>query len=60
MPYRIERETCIGCGVCASMYPELFQMDDENKAVVQDIPGVDDVLAQDAMNACPVNAILDY
>ncbi len=59
MGFIIERETCIGCGICATLYPELFVMDGEQKAEVQDIPMVDEDRARDAQSTCPVNAILE-
>jgi ferredoxin len=30
----VDRDLCIGAASCVAIYPEVFQMDDENKAVI--------------------------
>jgi ferredoxin len=53
----VDRAVCIGSGDCVDTAPDVFQLDDEDKAVVVDPDGasLDDVL-QAAAN-CPVSAI---
>jgi ferredoxin len=53
----VDRSLCIGSGDCVDTAPDVFQLDDEDKAVVVDPDGaaLDDVL-QAAAN-CPVTAI---
>ena len=53
----IDRGLCIGSGDCVDTAPDVFQLDDEDKAVVVDPDGapVDDIL--DAAANCPVSAI---
>lgn len=29
----VDKDTCIGCGLCASTEPDVFQIDDDGKAV---------------------------
>ena len=55
----VDQETCIGCGLCPSMCPEVFQMNDDGKAesVVDEVPGEVAVSAKEAEGSCPVNAI---
>jgi ferredoxin len=53
----VDRALCIGSGDCVDTAPDVFQLDDEDKAVVIDPDGapVDDVLT--AAGNCPVGAI---
>lgn len=49
-------EDCIGCGLCASTCPEVFEMKDDGFARAKDVDtDLDD--ANVAMESCPVNAI---
>lgn len=54
----LDREKCIGCGLCEADFPSIFKIDHtDNQAYV--LPGVDlnsKELARAAEN-CPVNAI---
>ncbi len=55
-------DTCVGCGACAIINPEVFDMKG-NKAVVNtDRISVSEDLCIDAAISCPVNAIeiFDY
>jgi ferredoxin len=53
----VDRALCIGSGDCVDTAPDVFQLDDEDKAVVidPDAASVDDVIA--AAGNCPVAAI---
>lgn len=55
----IDREGCIGCGMCASICPEVFQIGDDGKAYVvnEDIPDSELVAAKEAESGCPVSVI---
>jgi ferredoxin len=54
---RVDRALCIGSGDCVDTAPDVFRLDDEDKAVVIDPNGapLDDVL--EAAGNCPVTAI---
>ena len=52
----VDKDTCIGCGVCESLCPDVFKMNDENKAEVLEAE-TDASCAEDAASSCPVNAI---
>jgi len=50
-------ENCIGCGACASICPDVFEVEDGQAKVVAPIT---DEVKEDAINAkegCPVDAI---
>ncbi len=53
----VDRALCIGAGDCVDTAPDVFQLDEEDKAVVVDPDGasVDDVVL--AAGNCPVSAI---
>jgi ferredoxin len=53
----VDRALCIGSGDCVDTAPDVFQLDEEDKAVVVDPDGasVDDVVT--AAGNCPVSAI---
>ena len=55
MAIKVDKEKCIGCGLCASLCAEVFEMKDDGKAHVKkqkDIPCV-----KEAIESCPVDAI---
>lgn len=56
----VDEETCVGCGLCPSICPEVFQMNSETgKAIAKDIEIPEESLenAKDAEEQCPVEAI---
>lgn len=52
-------ESCIGCGMCVSTCPQVFEMTDEGlaRAKVEEVPADAVSAALDAQSGCPVNAI---
>jgi len=60
--YRIEidRDECIGDGLCADEAPGTFEMDDEDIAVVIDPEGDDPDTILEAAKSCPSDAIILY
>lgn len=53
-------DSCVGCGACAIINPEVFDMKD-NKAVVNSVKiSESEDLCIDAAISCPVNAIEIY
>ena len=57
MRAKVHIDLCIGCGLCASICPQVFIMDDEKATVIADttVATYDEV--QEAMVSCPVAAI---
>ena len=55
----MDKDTCIGCGLCPEICPEIFEMDDDGLAVAKDIEIPEDVedSAKEAEESCPVDAI---
>lgn len=60
MKATVDRDACIGCGVCPSVCPEVFEMDDENIAIVKvdEIQSELEESAKEAEASCPVDAII--
>lgn len=56
----VDRELCIGAASCIAVAPGAFQLDEENKAVVQPRHGLSDQALLEAAKACPVAAIYLY
>ncbi len=56
----VDKETCIGCGLCPEICPEIFAMEDDGLAGAKDIEIPDDILdsAKEAEDSCPVDAII--
>jgi ferredoxin len=59
LPYRIEidRETCMGSGVCTVYAPETFDIDDETKSTVVDPAGNALDRIEAAAGGCPTRSI---
>lgn len=57
MNAKVDKDTCIGCGLCPSICPDVFEMDDDGKAVAKAVPSGKEDEAKDAESSCPVNAI---
>jgi ferredoxin len=55
---RVDRELCIGVSNCVAIAPTVFELDDENKAVVLDPGSVDEKTLMEAAESCPEDAII--
>jgi ferredoxin len=53
----IDRDQCIGDGLCVNEAPETFNLDDEQKAVVLDGPGDNMEYILAAARSCPLDII---
>jgi ferredoxin len=54
---KVDQETCIGCGLCMSLCPQVFEMGDDGKARVIKPKGEKEKCAKEAADSCPVTAI---
>lgn len=58
MKATIDRDGCIGCGLCAATCPEVFRMDDQDLAEVYcDVTAETSETATEARDNCPVSVI---
>jgi ferredoxin len=53
----VDRELCMGSGMCIVYAPNTFAHDDETKAVVVDPAGDPIESIRNAVQACPMSAI---
>lgn len=55
----VDQETCIGCGLCPSIAPDVFEMQDDGKAhaIADAVPSEYEDVAKESEESCPVDAI---
>jgi ferredoxin len=59
MKATVDKDLCMGCGVCVDVCPEVFEMGDDGKAQtkVDSVPTEAKNSCRDAADQCPVSAI---
>jgi ferredoxin len=58
MRANVNKETCIGCGVCESICPAVFALKNAvSEVIVDPVPPESEPDCRDAMESCPVGAI---
>lgn len=59
MKANVDKETCIGCELCATICPSVFEMDKDGKAyvIVPFISEEEETGMLEAEESCPVEAI---
>lgn len=59
MNLKVDKDKCIGCGMCVRTCEEVFDFDDDNQAEVIQKPVAEENIedATEAMENCPTGAI---
>ncbi len=60
MKFKVDKDTCIGCGACEAICDEVFEITDDGYAVAKDEKITDDEVKEKAISAmegCPTEAI---
>ena len=60
MDVYVDPDICISCGTCIDLCPEIYDWDDEGKAQAtsDEVPEDLEECAQEALESCPVDAIM--
>ena len=59
MKVRVDENLCTGCGLCADICPEVFEMGDDVSTVkVDSVPSELEEKVREAAESCPVEAII--
>jgi ferredoxin len=53
----VDQDMCVGCGLCAQVCSDVFELKADGKANVMAGANLDDDCIQDAVDQCPVGAI---
>lgn len=53
----VDQDICIGCGLCVSIVPEVFQLNDAGVSEVHNQAASSEAKVQEAIDSCPVNCI---
>ena len=56
----VNQKACIRCGLCPTICPEVFSLDDSGspaQAITDDVPQTCQIAAQAAADSCPTEAI---
>ena len=57
MKIELDRDGCIGCGVCADVCPDVFRLADDGLSEVVASPDGHEEAVKEAAESCPVEVI---
>ncbi len=59
MKVKVNSDACIGCGACAAIAPETFEINDEGLStpIVDEVADANVDSAKEAIESCPTGAI---
>ena len=59
MKVKVNKDACIGCGACAAICDNVFEINDEglSEVIDENVKKDDEQAVQDAVDACPTGAI---
>lgn len=56
--YAVDQDACVGCGLCESICPEVFELRDDRKSHIKDALKAGELeCTEEAAKSCPVAAI---
>lgn len=55
---KVDAKKCIGCGLCPSLCPDVFELGKDGKARVKNAAACSKCDCQSAADSCPVSAIM--
>ena len=60
MKVKVNKDACIGCGACAAICPNVFELDDDglSKVKIEQVSTENQSDTQDAAETCPTGAII--
>ena len=53
----VDQVKCIGCGLCVTTCPEVFELGDDSKSQVKNAAACANCNCQQAIDGCPAGAI---
>ena len=60
MKVKVNQDACIGCGACASIAEEVFEINDEGFSQVKGaVKAEQEEKAKEAIESCPTGAIVE-
>lgn len=60
MKFKVDKDSCIGCGACQAICEEVFEITDDGYATTKDVEVKDEDVKENAISAmegCPTSAI---